>query len=559
MTRFQQGLTLMVLFAGLIQAGWRDPVRSHQAMVVTAETNATRIGTMIMQQGGNAVDAAAAVGFALAVTHPQAGNIGGGGFMLIRTSDGAHYALDYREKAPRKADRDMYLDEAGKVIEDASTIGYLASGVPGSVAGLYTAHERLGKLPWASVLQPAIDLAENGFEIDHSLANSLCHHNELFNRFLSSRDIFTKDGQPFTAGDTLFQKDLAATLKHIQQNGSDGFYRGPVAERLAEDMEANGGLITTEDLDAYEALWREPITFTYRTYQVYSMPPPSSGGVLLATCLNTLENINPKALGHNSSPLIHFWIETFRHIYADRSEHLGDEDFYEVPVEDLISKTYGANIFKQINDGYARSSLNTFPYGEESAETTHFSIVDPEGNVVSNTTTLNASFGSGVVPGGTGILMNNEMDDFSVKPGHPNIYGLTGGEANSIIPEKRMLSSMTPTIVEQEGKPYLILGSPGGAKIITAVAQVISNVLDHDMNIREAVELPRFHHQWLPDETVYEDPGFARDVIFNLEQKGHVLHRTGSIGRVQAILWDDKHYNWTGWSDPRGNGSCQGF
>ena len=324
-------------------------------------------------------------------------------------------------------------------------------------------------------------------------------------------------------------------------------------------MRSHGGIITAADLKDYEAVWRDPIEFNYRGYKVISMPPPSSGGILLAVCLNTLENINPAALGHNSSPLIHFWIETLRHIYADRSRHLGDSDFYDVPVEPLISKSYGKKIFSEINAGYAANSLTTHPYGEESTETTHFSIVDADGNAVSNTTTLNGSYGSGVVIAGCGFLINNEMDDFAIKPGYPNIYGLVGDEANAIMPEKRMLSSMTPTIVEKDGQVYLILGSPGGGRIITAVAQVISNVLDHKMNIREAVEMPRFHHQWLPDVTYYEDPGFARDVIFNLEQKGHVMHKTGSVGCVQAILRDKEHEVWTGWSDPRRNGSCQGY
>ncbi len=552
-------LIVLISMAGILQAGWRDPVQSERAMVVTAEPQATRIGVKIMEQGGNAIDAAAAVGFALAVTYPQAGNIGGGGFMMIRMADGRYYALDYREKAPAAAGRDMYLDAEGNVIEKSSTIGYLASGVPGSVAGLYTAHQKFGRLPWAKVVQPAIELADQGFAIDRSLSESLAHYLDRFDPFPASRRIFTREGKSLSAGDTLVQKDLAETLKYIRDRGAEGFYRGPVAEQIARDMAENNGLITTDDLKNYEAEWREPVSFSYRGYRIYSMPPPSSGGVLLAVCLNTLENINPRALGHNSSPLIHFWIETLRQIYADRSEQLGDPDFYDVPVEELLSKAYAQSIYRRINAGYARSSVNTLPYGKESGETTHFSIADPEGNVVSNTTTLNGSYGSGVVIAKTGILMNNEMDDFSIKPGYPNIYGLIGGEANAIEPEKRMLSSMTPTIVERNNEPWLILGSPGGGRIITAVAQVISNVIDHRMNIREAVELPRFHHQWLPDETYYEDPGFAQDVIFNLEKKGHKLRKTNAVGCVQAILRDTDQGIWTGWSDPRRNGSCEGF
>jgi len=550
---------LLILLTGYSKSGWRDPVRAQNGMVVSAEKKAAEIGIMVMGQGGNAVDAAVAIGFGLAVTYPQAGNIGGGGFMLIRLSDGQHYFLDYREKAPIKADGDMYLDGAGEVIKNASTVGYRASGVPGTVAGLYKAHQRFGKLPWKILLQPAIDLAEHGYRIDDKQAESLRKENELFNRFPASKAIFTRNGQPFEAGDTLIQKDLAKTLRAIQNTGSDGFYLGYTAELIAGDMRQNGGLITIEDLEEYEAIWREPISFSYRGFQINSAPPPSSGGILLAACLNTLEYISPKTIGHNSSSLIHFWIETLRHIYADRAQHLGDSDYYNVPVRALTAKSYGAKIFQRINDGYARTSQSTTPYTEESSETTHFSIIDPEGNAVSNTTTLNGSFGSGVVLAGTGILMNNEMDDFSIKFGYPNMYGLTGGEANAIVPEKRMLSSMTPTIVEKDNKPFMILGSPGGSQIISAVAQVISNVLDHEMNIREAVEMPRFHHQWLPDETLYEDPGFARDVLFNLKQKGHVLHKTGAIGCVQAILYDARRNQWTGWSDPRQHGSCLGL
>ncbi len=549
----------LVLLTGYSMSSWRDPVCAQNGMVVSAEKKAAEIGIMVMRQGGNAVDAAVAVGFSLAVTYPQAGNIGGGGFMLIRTSDENHYFLDYREKAPIKAAGDMYLDGAGEVIKDASTIGYRASGVPGTVAGLFEAHKRFGKLPWKILLQPAIDLAENGYSIDENQAESLGKENELFNRFPASKAIFTRDGQPFEAGDTLIQQDLAKTLRAIQTAGPEGFYQGHTAELMARDMQQNGGLITIDDLEEYEAIWREPISFSYRGYQIYSAPPPSSGGVLLATCLNTLEHIAPKTIGHNSSPLIHFWIETLRHIYADRAQHLGDSDYYNVPVRALTAKSYGEKIFQQINDGYARTSQSTTPYTGESSETTHFSIVDPEGNAVSNTTTLNGSYGSGVVLAGTGILMNNEMDDFSIKYGYPNMYGLVGGMANAIVPEKRMLSSMTPTIVEKDKKPFLILGSPGGPRIISAVAQVISNVLDHEMNIREAVEMPRFHHQWVPDMTLYEDLGFARDVLFNLKQKGHALHKTGAIGCVQAILYDTQKMQWTGWSDPRQNGSCLGL
>jgi gamma-glutamyltranspeptidase/glutathione hydrolase len=535
------------------------PVSAQKAMVVTANQYATDIGIQILQRGGNAIDAAVAISFALAVSYPQAGNIGGGGFMLLRDNNGEVYTLDYREKAPIGATKDMYLEEGGKVIENSSTIGYLASGVPGTVAGLFEAHRKFGILSWAELIDPAIKLAQEGFIIDHYQAEVLEEKHETFLQFESSTSLFTRNGQCLQSGDTLIQTDLAETLRRIQKNGPDDFYSGITARKIADDMEKYGGIITLEDLKRYNAVWRKPIHFTYRDYDLYSMAPPSSGGIMLAQIFNALENINIASLGHNSSDMIHIWIEIERQAYANRAAHLGDSDYYDVPLEALIDKEYGKEIFDNINPYFARSSGVVDSQQDEHTETTHFSVVDPFGNSVSSTYTLNGSHGSGVVITGTGILMNNEMDDFAIKPSFPNLYGLIGGEANSISGEKRMLSSMTPTIITKNDSLFLILGSPGGSKIITSVAQVISNVIDHNLNIRQAVEAPRFHHQWLPDIVYYEKLGFSNDVLYNLHHKGHNLNKTGSIGCIQAILWNNRSQEWTGWSDPRRNGECKGF
>jgi len=537
----------------------RLPIYGKQGMVVTADKFATAVGIQVLEKGGNAIDAAVAVGFALAVTYPQAGNIGGGGFMLIRTNKGEYHALDYREKAPIRARKDMYLDENRDVIQGASTSGYLAIGVPGTVAGLYRAHEKFGLLNWAELTQPAIDLAMNGFIVDRFLEKSLEENLDDFEPFPPTIDIFTKSGEVIREGELFVQKDLANTLQLIQGNGPAGFYEGETAKKIVSAMEKNGGLISAEDLDNYEAVWREPVNFTYRGYDIYSMPLPSSGGIVLAEILNTLENVNLSILGHNSSAAMHLWIEAEKQAYADRAAHLGDIDFYQSPYDLLITKKYGKRLFQSINPHYARSSEVVRPAPVESMETTHFSIIDGLGNTVSSTYTLNGFYGSGVVIKGTGVLMNNEMDDFSIKPGIPNLYGLVGSEANAVEPEKRMLSSMTPTIVEKNKKPYLVVGSPGGAKIITSVAQVISNVIDFKMNVREAVEAPRFHHQWLPDVVRYEKFGFSTDVLYNLEKKGHNLEKIDYLGNVQAILWDEDSAEWTGWSDPRRNGESKGY
>ena len=559
-------LTARIFLIGIISLWFTQslvagpqPNHGKQGMVVTADKYATAVGIQVLEKDGNAIDAAVAIGFTLAVSYPQAGNIGGGGFMLIRTGDGEYHALDYREKAPSAAQKDMFLDENNNVIADASTSGYLAIGVPGTVAGLYLAHEKFGSLAWADLIQPAIELALNGIVVDRFLEESLEENIDDFSPFSPTKDIFTNAGEVIREGDTLIQKDLAGTLQLIQKNGPPGFYEGETADKIVSAMKINGGLITAEDLSNYEAVWRKPIHFTYRGFNLYSMPLPSSGGIVLAEILNTLENVNLYSLGHNSSASMHLWIEAEKQAYADRAEYLGDIDFYQAPFEKLITKTYGRHTFEAINPYYARSSDAVRPAPVEDLETTHYSIVDARGNTVANTYTLNSFYGSGVVIKGTGVLMNNEMDDFAIKSGFPNLYGLIGSEANAIEPGKRMLSSMTPTIVEKDNKPYLVAGSPGGSVIITSVAQVISNVIDFKMNIREAVEAPRFHHQWLPDVVKYEEFGFSKDVLDNLLKRGHQQEQVNDLGNVQAILWNEENFEWTGWSDPRRNGVSQGY
>ena len=552
-------LPIYLIPINLVNAGHRSPIYAKTAMVATADTHATQTGIQILKRGGNAIDAAVAIGFVLAVTYPQAGNIGGGGFMMIRTADGQIFALDYREKAPLKAQSDMYLDENEDVIQDASVVGYLASGVPGTVNGLFAAHQRFGSMAWADLVSDAIQYASSGFIINRYMGRSFYESNEELSRFESTKKIFTKSGAPYIEGDTLVQEDLAKTLRYIQQHGSKGFYSGPVAAQIVAEMKANQGLISQLDLELYESIWRNPIEFQYRTYDVFAAPPPSSGGILLAEILNALENTQPDILGHNSSALIHLLAEIEKQAYRDRANFLGDPDFFSIPLGMLTSKTYGLRLFRNINPFCAQSLDGTELNLIEHSETTHFSIVDALGNAVSNTYTLNSSFGAGVVIEGTGILMNNEMDDFSIKPGYANIYGLIGSTANKIVPAKRMLSSMTPTIVTYKDSLHALLGSPGGATIITTVAQVLSNIIDHRMNIRESIEAPRFHHQWLPDSLRLENLGFSKDVQINLEKRGHILQITDAIGDVQGILFDRVNEEWTGWSDPRGNGICIGF
>ena len=544
----------------------------REAMVASVDRHATEIGLEVLRAGGNAVDAAVAISLALAVTHPQAGNLGGGGFMVIHLAEqGTNTTIDYREAAPAAAGRDMYLDANGEAIPEASTVGYRACGVPGQVAGLALAHSRYGSLPWQQLVEPAIRLAEEGFDVGYHLARALQSKHESFMRFPSTAAIFTNGGEPYRFGDRLVQGDLAWTLRRIAERGRGGFYGGEVARRIAADMAANGGLITEEDLAAYRAVEREPVVGAFRGYTIVGMGPPSSGGILLLQLLGMLEPYNMRALGHNSSRYIQLLTEAERLAYADRAHFLGDSDFHPVPVDRLVSPGYIERRRQLINPYRATPSAEVAHGPEppaESEETTHFSVVDRWGNAVACTTTLNSSFGSSAVAAGTGVLLNNEMDDFSIKPGVPNIYGLVGGEANAIAPGKRMLSSMTPTIVLRDGEVCLVVGSPGGSTIITTVLQVLLNVLVHELPPQTAVAAPRFHHQWLPDLTYVEPFGFAEDVLENLGRIGHQLRvherkfrvwiRT-TIGDVHAVVRDRETGLLVGVSDPRRGGVARGY
>ncbi|WP_000805115.1 gamma-glutamyltransferase [Salmonella enterica] len=529
------------------------PVRATQGMVASVDAMATQVGVDILKQGGNAVDAAVAVGYALAVTHPQAGNLGGGGFMLLRTKDGATTAIDFREMAPAGATRDMFLDEQGNPDSKKSLTSPLASGTPGTVAGLSLALEKYGSLPLNSVVRPAIKLAQEGFIVNDALADDLkTYGSEVLPHHENSKAIFWKDGEPLKKGDKLVQQDLANSLTMIAENGPDAFYKGEIARQIAQQMQQNGGLITTDDLAAYQAVERTPVSGEYRGYQIFSMPPPSSGGIHIVQILNILENFDMKKYGFGSADAIQIMAEAEKYAYADRSEYLGDPDFVNVPWQALTSKAYAKSIAGQIDINKAKPSSEIRP-GKlapyESDQTTHFSVVDKDGNAVAVTYTLNTTFGTGIVAGNTGILLNNQMDDFSAKPGVPNVYGLVGGEANAVGPKKRPLSSMSPTIVVKDGKTWLVTGSPGGSRIITTVLQMVVNTIDFGMNVAEATNAPRFHHQWLPDELRVEK-GFSPDTLKLLEQKGQKVALKEAMGSTQSIMVgpDGELY---GASDPR--------
>jgi gamma-glutamyltranspeptidase/glutathione hydrolase len=539
----------------------QSPIPYKNGVVVSASNLASNVGVEILKKGGNAIDAAVAVGFALAVTYPSAGNIGGGGFMVIHFADGKETTIDYREKAPGSAYRDMYLDAEGNYIPELSNSGVTATGVPGSVAGLLYALEKYGTLSLAEVIEPAIKLAEEGFILDYYTARSFRYSLNTFFEYESSTSVFSKGGKPYEESDKFFQPDLAWTLKQIKEKGRDGFYKGKVAELFVGLVQKNGGYITLNDLEEYNPVEREPVKGTYRGYEITSMAPPSSGGVCLIELLNILENFEFTKEEWGSSRYIHKLVEAMKYVYADRSMHLGDPDYYDVPVSSLLSKKYAGEIFDKI-ENYATPSSEISPSEQdtftESEETTHYSIYDKYGNAVSTTTTLNSSYGNKIVVDGAGFLMNNEMDDFSAKPGEPNIFGLTGGEANSIEPGKRMLSSMTPTIVLKEGRPYLIIGSPGGSTIITVVLQVILNCLDFGMDIKQAIDMPRIHHQWLPDRIDYEPFSLTIDVKENLLDIDHIPGNERELGRVEGILIDENYLIW-GATDPRGYGGVAGY
>ncbi|ECI0412371.1 gamma-glutamyltransferase [Salmonella enterica subsp. salamae] len=529
------------------------PVRATQGMVASVDAMATQVGVDILKQGGNAVDAAVAVGYALAVTHPQAGNLGGGGFMLLRTKDGVTTAIDFREMAPAGATRDMFLDEQGNPDSKKSLTSPLASGTPGTVAGFSLALEKYGSLPLNKVVRPAIKLAQEGFIVNDALADDLkTYGSEVLPHHENSKAIFWKDGEPLKKGDKLVQQDLANSLTMIAENGPDAFYKGEIARQIAQQMQQNGGLITTDDLAAYQAVERTPVSGEYRGYQIFAMPPPSSGGIHIVQILNILENFDMKKYGFGSADAIQIMAEAEKYAYADRSEYLGDPDFVNVPWQALTSKAYAKSIAGQIDINKAKPSSEIRP-GKlapyESDQTTHFSVVDKDGNAVAVTYTLNTTFGTGIVAGNTGILLNNQMDDFSAKPGVPNVYGLVGGEANAVGPKKRPLSSMSPTIVVKDGKTWLVTGSPGGSRIITTVLQMVVNTIDFGMNVAEATNAPRFHHQWLPDELRVEK-GFSPDTLKLLEQKGQKVALKEAMGSTQSIMVgpDGALY---GASDPR--------
>ena len=479
----------------------------NQSMVSTQHFLATQVGVGILEKGGNAYDASIAIGFALAVVLPRAGNIGGGGFMVIYdSSDNNNYSIDYREKAPLLSTTNMYLDENGTVINNKSTLGYLASGVPGTVAGLWSVHQRFGSMKWSELIEPAIKLAEDGFEITPYMADMLIKYNEKLSAFDETNKVFQTYYPDFDKK-ILKQPDLANTLKIIAKEGRDGFYKGEIAKKIAHDMQNNGGIISEKDLEQYQPVWRNPLISSYKDIKIVTMPPPSSGGIHVIQMLNVLENFDLRKLGHNSKEYINVLSEVMKYAYADRSKHLGDPDFYNVPIKKLSSHEYANEISKKIKIGSVTPSIEINPGSfddKESIETTHFSVVDEKGNVVSSTYTLNSSFGSGVVIKDTGILMNNEMDDFSISPGIPNQYGLLGAKANEITPQKRPLSSMTPTIAFKNNDLFFTTGSPGGAKIITAVLQSILNIVEFEMNVAEANNAKRIHHQWQPDKIQIE-------------------------------------------------------
>ncbi len=556
----------LFLFSALNFGESQPPKKAKNGMVVTVSTPASLVGVQILKDGGNAVDAAVAVGFALAVTYPYAGNIGGGGFMVIHLANGKNTTIDFREKAPLKAFRDMYLDKNGNYIPSLSKEGALAVGVPGSVAGLIYALKKYGTMPLAKVIQPAIDLAKKGWKLDERTAESFSKTLDVFKKYPSSYKIFSKNGVPYKEGEIFKQPDLAWTLEQIKKNGRDGFYKGKVADLLVKQISEFGGIITKEDLLKYKPVERKPVIGTYRGYEIVSMPPPSSGGIALVELLNILENYHFDENDWGSSGYIHDLVEAMKYVYADRTKHLGDEDFYPVPKKGLISKAYAKSIFKKIKDVATPSkdikAGNPLNY-KESTETTHYSIYDKAGNAVSVTTTLNSAFGNKIIVEGAGFLLNNEMDDFSAKPGEPNQFGLLGTEANSIQPEKRMLSSMTPTIVLKNSQPYIIIGSPGGSTIITTVLQVIMNCIDFNMNIQEAIDAPRIHHQWLPDKIFHEKFAIIKDVMENLKKMGYKFADLHSnfriIGRAEGILIDNSKNLIYGAADPRGGGSAEGY
>ncbi len=560
---------------GAFPDGWPfaagdPPVTATKGMVASTDEYASRVGVEILAAGGNAVDAAVATGLALAVVNPEAGNLGGGGFMMIRLADGAVFAQDHREKAPLAATRDMYLDEDGTVT-DLSVRGHLAAGVPGTVSGLWEAHRRFGTLEWTDVVQPSIDLAR-GFEVTTRLVSTLDAAQEGIRAFPHSARIFLPGDAVPGIGDTFSQPDLAAVLTRLRDQGPDDFYRGETAALIVEEMERGGGIITLEDLGRYETVWRDPVAFDYRGYTVHSMPPPSSGGLTMAAIANILERWDLGAMGWNSPETIHLMAESFRRAYADRNEYLADPDFVELPVDEFLSEAYADSRAATISTERATPSADVRPGIDaflDESHTTHYSVVDAEGNAVAVTTSINSWYGGKVVVEGAGFFLNNTMDDFAAKPGTPNQFGLVQGERNAIGPGKRMLSAMSPTIVENpNGDLFLVTGTPGGATIITTVLQSIFNVVDHGMNVVQAVHAPRVHHQHLPDLVFHEYGGLGRAAASALGALGHTVRErdpgppdayfTGGMSGDLQLIMAMPDGSWTGWSDPRRGGTALG-
>ncbi|MFZ1520200.1 MAG: gamma-glutamyltransferase [Ignavibacteriaceae bacterium] len=564
LTFFRNIILIFLLFANLSHSfsESNDPIQGKYGMVVSASKIASQVGIDILKKGGNAIDAAVAVGFALAVTYPSAGNIGGGGFMTIHLQNGISTTIDYRENAPSSVNEFIYQDSIGNVLTEKSQFGVTSTAVPGSVAGLIYALEKYGSLSLEEVIQPAIDLAKDGFLLEYRLAQSINYEIDLFNQYESTKKIFTKNGIPFEEGELFIQKDLAKTLELIKKYGSSGFYEGETANLIAKQINFDGGYLNLIDLKNYRPIERNPIITNYRGFEVITIGPPSAGGVTLLQMLNILENFSFDKNAWGGSSYIHKLVETMKYSFADRSMHIGDPDFYKVPLDWLLSKDYAKSLYLKI-DSLAKPSIDILPGEEndfsESEETTHYSIIDKNGNAVSTTTTINSSYGSGVIVDGAGFFLNNEMDDFSSKPGVPNQFGLLGSEANKIEPNKRMVSSMSPTIILKDNKPYMIVGSPGGSTISTVVLQVILNVLDFDMDIQKAIDMSRIHHQWLPDKLFYEEFSLSLDVKKSLLNMNYIFGAERTLGRVEGIIVDSKNQIYLGATDPRGFGAAIGY
>jgi len=561
-------LVWVLTFVNVSHAAPREPVRARHGMVASTNEVASRVGVEIMKRGGNAVDAAIAVAFALAVTHPAAGNLGGGGFMMIRLKDGRSTAIDYREMAPAAANRNIYLDKNGNLIEGegGSLVGYRAAGVPGTVRGMELALKKYGsgKLTWSQLIEPARRLATNGFTVTYELARSLKGEDKYLSKYPETKRIYLRGGNFYKEGEIFRQPELAATFARLQRSGPNEFYQGETASLIVADMKRHNGLMTMEDLRGYVAKERTPLRGTYRGHEIISMPPPSSGGAVLIEMLNILEGYDLQKIEANSSDRYHLMAEAMRRAFADRAEYMGDADFVKVPVAGLFDKSYAATLRATINTDRASTSAEVRagrPAGYESEETTHFTVVDAEGNAVANTYTLNNSYGSAAVAKGTGMLLNDEMDDFAAKPGTPNMYGLIQGERNAVAPRKRPLSAMTPTIVlRKDGSFWFTVGSPGGPTIINTVLCVITDVIDYDMNIQQAIDAPRIHHQWLPDELVGEPFGLSGDTQRALTARGHTLGKLRYLGDAEGIMIEEKTGMRLGATDPRrSDGQAVGY